>query len=235
MNRIHKRESGQAMIELAVMLLLLTFATIGMLLVCGLSDFSGDALLESRFNAELKARTGNSDVSGTEYTTWKSEDNDFLDNKLNIPFAIGERPTRGASDIGPFGENLNDAVHSVPDETRPYSNYRKLNTYHKLNDFDSAMFSNDFYENASNQTMLEAANLSLGTPDDQTGNPLGNILSRSGHRKAANRNPKANEAYNSLLRGIANLFGVDLEDAGYKISNAPGNKSYIPATTKATE
>ena len=235
MNTIRTTESGQAMIELAIMLLLLTFATIGMLLVCGLSDFSGDALLESRFNAESKARTGNADVTGTEYSTWKTEDNDFMDNQLNIPFAIGERPARGASDIGPFGDNLNDATRSVPDETIPYNTYRKLNTYHKLNEFDPGMFSNDFYENSVNQTMLDAANLSSGTPDNNTGNPLENVISRSGHRKAAKRNPAANEAYNSLLRGIANLFGVDLEDAGYRISNAPGNKAYMPATTKAME
>ena len=223
------------MIELAIMLLLLTFATIGMLLVCGLSDFSGEALLESRFNAESKARSGEADMSGSEYSTWQSAKPNFLDNKLRIPFAIGERPARGTSDIGPLGDNLSDSSRSVLDETKPYSTYKKLNTYHKLNDFDVAMFSNDFYEESTSQNMLDAANLASGSPDLLTGNPLGNVISRSGHRKAAKRNPNANEAYNSLLRGIANLFGVDLDDAGYRINNAPSNQAYIPATTKSME
>lgn len=223
------------MIELALMLLLMTFATIGMLLVCGLSDFSGDALLESRFNAECRARTGNVDVSGTEYATWHNGSNDIYDNQLNIPFTIGERPVKGTADIGTFGDHLNDPSRSVPDQTVPYGNYRKLNVYHKLDDFDASLFSNDFYENSINQTMLDAANLAAGHPDSSFGNPLGNVLSRSGHRKAAKRNSAADDAYNALLRGIANLFGVDPEDAGYRISNAHSNKAYIPATTKATE
>lgn len=235
MSKVTPKESGQAMIELAIMLLLMTFATIGMLLVCGLADFSDEALLESRFNAESKARSGNADVSGSEYDTWNNTDNNVYDDRLNIPFTIGERPSKGNSEIGSLGNELNDPVYSVPKEDNPYAIYRKLNTYHKLDDFDASMFSNDFYESSLNQTMLDAANLASGSPDNSSGNPLGNVLSRSGHRKAAKRNPAANDAYNALLRGISNLFGTDLEDAGYRISNAPSNKAYIPATTQATE
>ncbi len=235
MKQLDNNDSGQAMIELALMLLLMTFATIGMLLVCGLSDFSGEALLESRFNAECIARTGHADFSGPEFATWNNENNDIYSDRLNIPFTIGERPVRGTAETGTFANELNDPSRSVPDQTVPYGNYRKLNTYHKLNDFDASMFSNDFYESSLNQTMLDAANLASGSPDNNSGNPLGNVLSRSGHRKAAKRNPAADDAYNALLRGIANFFGVDLEDAGYRISNAHSNKAYIPATTQATE
>ena len=57
-------ESGQAMIELALMLLLMTFATIGMLMVCSLADFADETYMQSRFNAELGSRSGKQPVSG---------------------------------------------------------------------------------------------------------------------------------------------------------------------------
>ena len=229
-----KNQSGQAMIELALMLLLMTFATVGMLMVCSMADFADETFLQSRFNAEHASRNGREKISGQEYSTWLTVSAKAPYAGMNIPFNLEEKPATGINQIGTFGENLNTAEHSVPVMEQPYDQYKKLNKYHRLANFDEQMFKYDFFDASSEENMLSAANLVHGTPDVGTDNPLSRVISRSGHTKAAKlTNP--NKSYNALLLAFTKLFGVDLEDAGRKIKNAPSSSAYMPITENTTE
>ena len=228
-------ESGQAMIELSLILLLMTFATIGMLIVCSMSDFADETYMQSRFNAEISSRNGASRLSGDEYSTWQSHISNSPYSGMNIPFNVHEKPVIGINQTGSFGGNMNDADASVPEIKMPYDHYKKLNKYHRLSDFDSTTFKYDFYDRALEENMFNAANLVHGSPDGESNNPLSRLISRSGFRKGARISISPDRSYNELLKAFTRLFGVDMEDAGKKIKNAPSSAAYMPVTENITE
>ncbi|MBR7119441.1 MAG: hypothetical protein IKC77_04515 [Lentisphaeria bacterium] len=228
-------QSGQAMIELALMLLFITFATLGMLMVCSMADYADETLLQSRFNAELASRSGKDKVSGDEYSNWQTQLMHSPYSNMNIPFNLEEKPARGINPTGTFGNHLDDPGRSVPVIEHHLDQYKKLNRYHRLDDFDSELFKSDFYDAALEDNMLAAACLTKGTPDEAGNNPLSRVLSRSGHRKAARITSSETDSYNALLRAFTKLFGVDLEDAGRKIKEAPSSSAYMPVTENTTE
>ena len=61
---MRNKQSGQAMIELALMILLMTFATLGMLMVCAMADYADETFLESRHNAEMASRNSTEKIKG---------------------------------------------------------------------------------------------------------------------------------------------------------------------------
>lgn len=228
-------ESGQAMIELALMLLLMTFATIGMLMVCSLADFADETYMQSRFNAELGSRSGKQPVSGEEYSNWMSHISHSPHANMSIPFNVDEKPVIGINQTGSFGGNFNTPAYSVPQMEHPYDSYKKLNKYHRLSDFDGNSFKHDFYDSALEENMFNSAHLVHGYPDDSSDNPISNVISRSGFRKGAKLSSSPDKSYNALLKAFTRLFGVDLEDAGRKIKEAPSTAVYMPVTENTTE
>ena len=232
---MRNKQSGQAMIELALMILLMTFATLGMLMVCAMADYADETFLESRHNAEMASRNSTEKIKGEEYSTWMSPTSKAPYSGMNIPFNLEEKPTTGINPIGSFGENLNSAEHSVPVTESYYDQYKKLNKYHRLADFDGEFFKNDFYDKANDENMFAAASLVQGAPHTGNDNPLTRVISRSGHNKGARINHDPNKSYNALLRAFTKLFGVDFEDAGRKIKKAPSTSVYMPITENTTE
>lgn len=229
------RESGQAMIELSLMLLLLTFATLGMLMVCGMSDYADEIYLQSRFNAELAARDDTNSLYGEEYSTWSSRAYHTPYTGMNIPFNFDERAITGTNQIGTFGEHFNASGDSVPKIRHPFDIYKKLNQYHRLNDFDINSFKHDFHDESIADNMFNAANLVHGTPNEEGTNPLSRILSRSGFRKGAKISSSADQSYSALLNAFTKMFGVNLEKAGVKIKHAPSTTVFMPAVVNTTE
>ncbi|MBO7153981.1 MAG: hypothetical protein J6W67_09280 [Lentisphaeria bacterium] len=230
-----RRQSGQAMIELALMLLLMTFATLGMLMVCGMADFADETLLDARHIAEVRSKNTSVNETGSEYSTWQNNTYDEPYSGMSIPFNMDEKPVKGTNSIGTFGENLSDAGKSVPVDGSAYAKYKKLNKYHRLNDFDNTSFEHDFFDRSNSENMFHAANLVRARSDNTSNNPLSRVLSRDGHRKAAHISNSENEAYNDLLKAFIRLFGVDLEEAGHKIKNAPSSAVFMPSTDNTTE
>ena len=228
-------ENGQAMIELSLMLLLMTFATLGMLMVCSMADFTDEAYMQSRFNAEIASRSGKECAAGDEFSTWQSSISNSPYSGMNIPFNVNEKPVVGINPVGSFGGNFNDAEYSVPVMSGPYDNYKKLNKYHRLADFDGNTFKHDFYDSSLEENMFNAANLVHGRPDDTGDNPIARIISRSGYRKGAKLSSSPDKSYNGLLKAFTKLFGVDLEDAGRKIKDSPGTAAFMPVTENITE
>lgn len=230
-----KNESGQAMIELSLILLLLTFATLGMLIVCSMSDFADEAYMQSRFNAEMSSRSGAPRITGDEYSTWQSHISDSPYSGMNIPFNVHEKPVTGINQTGSFGGNLNSAEHSVPVTATSLDNYKKLNKYHRLSDFDGSAFKHDFYDRSLEENMFNAAFLVYGSPEIESNNPVSRVVSRSGYRKGAKISSSPDRSYNALLKAFSKLFGVDMEDAGRKIKDAPSSTAYMPVTENITE
>ena len=227
-------QSGQAMTELALMLLLMTFATLGMLMVCAMADFADETYLQSRYNAEIASKNSKEKISGNEYSNWKGHVSNSPYSNMHIPFNVDEKPSVGVNPIGSFGDNFNRAEHSVPRELSYYDKYKKLNKYHQLQDFDTDIFKHDFYNKANDENMFAAADLVIGEPDTNNDNPLSRVISRSAYNKASfNSNP--NKSYNGLLQAFTKMFGVDLDDAGRKIKNAPSTKAYMPVTENIPE
>ena len=236
MNNAYHKQPGQAMIELAIMLLLMTVVTLGMLLVCGMADFADDTLMTARFDAEKNSRrTDAAPISGDEYSNWNAPHVSAPYDRMDVPFNTEERPVIGINSIGSFGENLGDPVYSVPAATAKYPEYHKLNKYHRLTDFDHNFFKHDFSDAAETENMLTNANLVKGIPDNISNNPIGNVLSRSGHSKAVKNKNNSNSSYSALMEAFTKMFGVDPENAGRKIKNAPSSAVYMPKTTISTE
>lgn len=229
-----KRQSGQAMIELALMLLMMTFATLGMLMVCGMADFADEALLDARYIAEMRSKTASGNESGSEYSTWQSHLSNAPYANMSVPFNMDEKPVKSGG-IGKFGEHLTDPTKSVPVKEDPFAEYKKLNRYHRLADFDQTKFKHDYFDSSNEENMLVAANLIKARSDNTSNNPLSRVLSREGHRRAARISSSENNAYNGLLRAFTRLFGIDLEEAGYKIKHAHSSAVYMPATDNSTE
>lgn len=229
------QQSGQAMIELALMILLMTFATLGMLMVCAMADYADETYLEARFNAEFASRNGKEKITGDEYSTWASPLVKAPYSGMYIPFNLDEKPAVGINQTGSFGNNFDTPEHSVPVQNQYYDQYKKLNKYHRLDDFDNEFFNHDFYNKSIEDNMLAAADLVYGVSDESNNNPISRVISRSGYIQGAKINSNPNKSYNALLNAFTKLFGVDLEDAGRKIKNAPSSSAYMPITENTTE
>ncbi len=205
-----KGESGQAIFELAIMLVGLVALILGIIYVCGLTLTNNRLLLESKRQAEVNARLSGAEPENNtlnEYGNWRYGRYSVTANRrAEIPFLAGDRlfaATGNSIDAVP-GNFQSDSDSAL---NREYPYYwlspRKLD----LDRFDS-----DFATEGGNA--LDAADLvgSRATTNDPTGGWEG-----SDSRKRQ-----------QLREAFRQWFGVGITSR--MLDDIPSNQVYMPRT-----
>ncbi len=156
----NNRESGQAMIELAVMLVALLAVVLGVVFVCGILRSGNIQFLRSKTVAEISSRTGgapmdsSSDISRWNYGTleiWGETTVRSADGSTStLSAATATIPFTSMDTISHYGGN---ALGEIPaafndDEASNSDSYRYK--WMQLQDFDSTAFRADFTPGLSN-------------------------------------------------------------------------------------
>lgn len=123
-NKIHSQNSGQAILELLIMLIAFASCMLGVIFVCGLSIGNIELLLNARTNADLSAHgesTGNagSEISNWRYTTIK----DSQGNRHDVPFLLNDRAYNQGDNLALFNQEINNKDYSASNDPNNSSNY----------------------------------------------------------------------------------------------------------------
>ncbi|MDD3885404.1 MAG: hypothetical protein PHI35_00850 [Victivallaceae bacterium] len=165
-----RAQSGQAMLELAVILIALAAMIVGVISVSSLVVNDNRRLLEAKYNAEKESRENSSAsaVSGSsEIVTWSYSLYRYSSEKsLNIPFLGGDR--RNSSSDNTFSSQRAGFHDSGDSSDSAMYNYFWQSPAAMRSDFDS-----DFSDNGGNA--LDAARLIRG---DANGGDGGNDSNR---------------------------------------------------------
>lgn len=244
MQKQRKHESGQAMMELTIMLLVLAGMILAVVMISGIEISSNNMLLSARHNAQKNARSTtpthsqqNSEISNWSYfkldltgkgfggsqTLIRSNKRNYRirtrDNILQIPFSYQSNMSANGN------VNTMDGVYSKM-TSAAYSKWELLklgdqySKWKNLQDFDPA-FQNDFAESIHDGNAFNSAHLVEGTGDTSSG--AATINARHQAAGAVSRDDAARVMYDSFRR----LFGVRIDNI--KMRDHETNKVYLPA------
>ncbi len=195
-----KGESGQAIMELMVIMLAFVACMVGVFVVIALSLGNIDILMCSKTDAEMRAHDKVSGNSGSEIRRWfytqYGEEGDYVE----IPFSIHDEKKKTFADLGEMYSNLNSEKYSdAGNENYVYNDFLIFKGILPLNFADTEMYIDGY----------RAANLHKGRCGGYTGH---NLLGCSCQ--------KYFNSFSSLFGGV-----IDPE----KLSESVGNEVYIPA------
>lgn len=201
-NKSKNNQSGQAIMELLVLLIAFMVCFVGLLTVMGLSIANIEIFTDAKFDAEQNAIFSDYGNDGHEIYSWHYTP--YGDNEVRIPFLPGDKPVAASGTMENFHAEFNNPVYS------------NLNTEYKFNDF--SVIQTDVENFGSNTPFLSylAANLREG----RTGNFNSgeNIVLVSDRRYFARQ--KTYDAFEKIL-------GVSLEKINLEDSRT--NKVFFPA------
>jgi len=216
------RESGQASLEFAVMLIGFGVVLLGMIFLCAVSYDDNGILLDAKYRAESAASNASASsdfASGREITTWDYTKIDLFStgSTIVIPFTTTDR-SRGTSDnsIGGAGNALSDDSVSEPtpriggDRTFTYD-YKWLSPKDFASDLDL-----DFYDELdSGKNAMDAAQLVKGVSSGNTYGTMEDFF----------RNSPRNGTVYSYGRTY-DWFGLKVRESD--LSRSPTNQVYMP-------
>ncbi len=202
-------ESGQAFTELALLLIALAAAALGMLFVSALCLQDNRALLSARENADRNAGSAAAVSPPNEIRTWRYAPADGItgESGLHIPFTFRDVPVYGGAAAAGIANRMNSAADS---NGGTLYHYRRL----RPSDLNQAQFADDGW-NITNAA--DAAGLAEGTPyEDDTVERF--TAGYSGGKSAA-------------MRGaFRKLFSAEVEKN--IISESISNRVYMPKRRK---
>ena len=243
MQNQRKYESGQAMMELTIMLLILAGMILAVVMISGIEMSSNTMLLSARHNAQSNARSTtpthsqkNSEIGNWTYFQLDLTGNGFggsqtlirSNNKnyrlrssnkiLQIPFSYQSNASANGIAFSMDGvyNKMTSANYSKWDLTLGDQYIRWKN----LQNFDPA-FQNDFAESIHDGNAFNAAHLVEGVGDTSTG--AATVNTRHQAAGAVSSKDAAKIMYDSFHR----IFGVRIDNI--KMRDHSTNKVYLPA------
>ena len=201
-------DSGQATMELAVLLIAFTAMILGIVFIGGVGIARNEALLDAKVAAEVVSRSTGAaaTMSGSEYENWSYTALDLYgDGGGSIPFSALDRARRGdGNSIGRSADEFHLASRSEPGEriadgmifTYDYE-------FKSLENFDASLFEHDFATGLrGGGNALDAAELVSSVSSER--NPVALIDSRN---QRGSKNSAA-DAASMLHRSFTTWFGV---------------------------
>ena len=204
-------QSGQATMELAVLLIAFTAMILGIIFVGGLGIARNEALLEAKAAAEVSSRTAAASVQtgGNEYLGWSYTSLDLYgDGSSSIPFTAGDVVQRGGiNSLGVATDELHRADRSVPvdiyvDDVLYTYDY----VFMDLEALNSSLFDHDFVTALRGGTnAFDAAALDFAAPGSR---PPVALLDSRDQQGAKN---SAVDAYSKMFESFTGWFGVSFD------------------------
>ena len=244
----NNRESGQAMMELTIMLLILSGMILAVVMISGIEISSNNMLLSARNNAQAAARGTDprSSEKESEYGNWKYTELDLTKDAHGVSHgSFGGSVTllkdggksyqltsRGGVLQIPFSyqseSSTNGGVNTLDDVTgkmtssqytRPQLTlYERYSRWKGLQEFDSS-FQHDFAETVRAGNAFNAARMVHAVGDGSNGAATINHKHQRGRSSADNA---ASVMYSTFNR----IFGVSISNI--KMKDHPTNTVYLP-------
>lgn len=208
-----KQNSGQAIMELLVLMLSFSICFLGLLLIMGISISNISVFNDAKFEADNRAQFANYGADGDSISHWVYTLFELTGQR--IPFLPFDKPSSSLyDDFTEFSEQLKDPQYSEPKQEEPY----EFNDYSKV-DLKIA----DNFPMSMPFNYCEAANLLLGQTKKFEKDERVFTIS---DRKYFDRK-KTYEAFKIIL-------GTDLTK-DFNLENNRSNAVYMPAMTVLDE
>ena len=242
MLKSRKHESGQAMMELTIMLLILAGMILAVVMISGIEISSNDMLLSARHNAQKHARSTmpqhsqkDNEIGGWRYLQLNLFSKNsgsqtlFVDRgkryqisssnrTLQIPFAY--QSSLWTSEQANAMDGVHNKMTSSDYSKREITLGDQYSRWKTLQGFDPA-FQNDFAESLYDGNAFNAAHLVEGLGD--TSSKAATINRRHQAAGRVSREDAADIMYDTFRR----TFGVRIDDI--KMRENETNKVYMPA------
>jgi len=216
------RQTGQAILEMTIALVSLSFLILGILFMTGLCIGNVDLLLSARENADRASVNSNAGSAGNEVLNWtfdsyRKKDGEevelrFMAKDRSIhtsDFSTGDVLTKMALDT--------DSGSTKPDDTEHYQQYQFVALENLPFNQGGEMLSEVL--NTWSQG-YQAASLVRGTPDEEQTEITTLNAAKSNGNFTADDVQRMEEAF-------ARLFGTDPRQ--FDLKSAESNKVYMPA------
>ena len=218
MKKMWSQESGQATLELVVLLIGFIAVFLGLAFVSGLADSDLDILLRARNNAENAAANAvDTQRIGMEFGESQQYRPDIYSQSRELIFSpMEEKLYRSGNTIESFPDAFNTPVNSVPDETSAeYLHQAKLEKWKSFSGIAGNAFRADYVTGLSGENARGTANMVVGSV---SGVNAVSTLTRVRNRKA-------------LDESFQKFFGVRIRASA--LENAPGNQVYMPVISES--
>lgn len=200
--KIKRQNSGQAIMELLVLMLLFAVVFLGILLVMGLSVANVEIFLSAKYDAEEDAQFADSGTEGREIYSWRYTYFDIT--KDRIPFLPKDEANVVQNNLDSFHREFNDSAKSNGGGEYVFNDFSVLG---RLNGEEN------FGANTPSQSYL-AANLVRGREND-----YGENIATIKDTKKFNRQ--------RTYAAFEKIIGVKLDDLD--LENAESNQVFFPA------
>lgn len=124
-------ESGQAIMELLVLLLSFSIVVLGVILMMGLSIANIDILLDAKFDAEEKAQYAEFGNDGNEIYRWRYTEYEPIGDY--IPFLPGDRPNSLSYNMDGMKNEMNNEFTSNHGEDYKFNDFNVIHPDIALN------------------------------------------------------------------------------------------------------
>lgn len=209
-------QSGQATLELLVLLIGFVSLFLGLIFVCGLADGDIGILLSARNNAELSAAVRNANTaSGPEFGNVFNGTHDIYNKDERLVFSPTDYTGRSPENtIAEFPSHFYKPEDSVLRDTHnDYKLQAEMKEWKNIRNAGNGFFKADFVSDLVNDNALSAARLVSAT----SGN-LPSVTTVSGCKSC------------DFFSGFAQWFGINISDDTLK--RASGNRVYMPVLSR---
>ena len=216
---LREKESGQATLELLVLLIGFVSLFLGLVFVCGLADGDIGILLSARNNAELLASgSGSNTVSGPEFGAVTHGTHEVYEKEETLVFSpqdyVGKTINNTIDEYPAAFSSQNDSVLS--DSNQNYRLQAEMKDWKNIRTAGNGVFKADFVSDLSTKNALEAADLVSATSSERSA-----VTTLSGKNS------------NDFFSGFIKWFGIQLSSSALK--RAPGNRVYMPLFSPNTQ
>ena len=208
--------SGQATLELLVLLIGFVSLFLGLIFVCGLADGDIGILLSARNNAELSAAVRNANTAaGPEFGNVFSGTHDIYGKDERLVFSPKDYTGRSpANTLAEFPASFYKPEDSVLKDTHTdYKLQAEMKEWKNIRNAGNGSFKADFVSGLVNDNALSAARLVSAT----SGN-LSSVTTVSGSNSS------------EFFSGFARWFGINISRDTLK--RASGNRVYMPVLSR---
>ena len=209
-------QSGQATLELLVLLIGFVSLFLGLIFVCGLADGDIGILLSARNNAELSAAVRNAyTASGAEFGSVFNGTHDIYNKDEKLVFSPTDYTGRSPENtIAEFPSHFYKPEDSVlRDSDNDYKLQAEMKEWKNIRNAGNGFFKADFASDLVNDNALSAARLVSATSGD-----LSSVTTVSVFYS------------HDFFSGFARWFGINISSDTLK--RASGNRVYMPVLSR---
>ena len=215
MKKFH-HQSGQATLELLVLLIGFVSLFLGLVFVCGLADGDIGILLKARNHAELAAAGSNPmTVGGAEFGNVNSGTHDIYEKDERLIFSpkdyTGRSPNNTLKEFPAAFSSQQDSVLS--DTHTDYKLQAEMKEWKNFRDAGNGFFRSDFVNSIDTGNGLSAARL---------------VSAESSGASCVTTVPCCGT--NDFFSGLAKWFGISISCDS--LQRASGNRVYMPVFSK---